>query len=215
MFGCCLSLRQEPRLELTIAQKLAIAQEQELGLRIQLLQTLKDRNYEPTGVCPDCGYKLKPIEVLQGFNRDPCDYTTKCPKCGMRFPALLVAKDVIGSIEYPFYCADQTLAQLKDLDIVPEPEIFERDKGALYHSAIVHFGTVTAALTKLDRKYDFSKKEKLKKQDWKDKVESFLGKMPDAHIADAVGVSGVTISNLRRNKGIQRYNRNKRMKEIE
>lgn len=38
-----------------------------------------------TAWCPECKKPLSPGMIREGFSEDPCDISTECPDCGMRF----------------------------------------------------------------------------------------------------------------------------------
>jgi len=112
-----LSQRQAPMLSQRLEQKLS--QKHALSLRLSLVQRLarrirgKEEDYRPKGTCPSCSRRLSPAEIVLGFNRNPIDTTTKCPKCKHRFQPMLFAGHTGSSIEMPFYCPIQTLGMLK------------------------------------------------------------------------------------------------------
>ena len=189
-------LRQE--LRLTCEQRLAKA----LTLRQSLLYAVSGEKYEPAGDCPKCNAKLKPVEIVSGFRRDPNDYTTKCPKCGTRFTPKIVNRSPLSTLEMPFYCPSQTLARLPSCEPVAVAE-FRKRYAAEFCSALYHFGSLKAAFHRVGINYRFSDRI----NGWKRKITRFLGKLPDQVIADAIGISLRKVKKLRQERGILAYKR--------
>lgn len=202
--GLGLSLSLSPRLQLKQALRLTLGQRIEianrlLAMRLSLISHLAGVNYEPLPKCPACKYHLTLLETLQGYNSDPTDLTTGCPKCKSRFVAQLRS----GSAELQWYCPSQTQYALREFAHLPPEEIL-RLNPSLYHSAISHFGTVTAAFA--DDGITYAHKEETL---WHSKVQPFLGKLPDAIIGEIVGVSSREITKLRRAFGIAGFKRSR------
>lgn len=194
--------------ELTQIQSAKMIQSHTLSLRLQLLEDIRWFRYEPTGVCPNCSRKLTPLEIITGFNDDPHDFTTLCTGCGKRFKAKLKHYSNLSDAELPFYCSTQALEQLKELKYF-DPNVLQREHPAIYHSTIVHYGTLRNAFEKVDITYQFDEVV-----DWKTKVTSFLGRLPDKVIAEIVSVTPSTVSALRRKHGITRYTRESMLEEV-
>jgi hypothetical protein len=194
--GCSqnLSVRPEQRLSvglrLTVKQRLAV-QTQKLKLRLELLQVVRAERYEPHAVCPRCTRRLTPLEILHGFNRDPNDYTTKCPNCGHRFAPQLISFGEGSRMELPFLCGAQTLAQLPGLEMIPQSGL-KRTSPSIYHSALYHFGSLKSAFKKIGVDYRCEEVA-----DWRDKIRPFLGKLPDTVIAVCADVSPSAIRRMR------------------
>jgi len=185
-----LSLRQVQRLRLTQEQSLELTQHM-LGLRLELLGRLHDERYEPKGKCPTCGHNLKLVEILRGFRDDPDDITTRCTKCQKRFTPSLIAYGRYGTkVILSFYCSSQTLARL-DANI--DPAAYKKEHPAIYRSVLFHFGSLQKAFASQGREYPF--KESF---EWAEKVEPFLGRLPDTEIARCANVSVYRIRKLRR-----------------
>lgn len=189
------------RMGLSVEQRLTQEQrlEQKLSLRLQLLHALLGEKYVPTGACPRCNKKLKPIEIMKGFNQDPNDFTTKCPKCKLRFAPRLVRKDISGTSECKFFCAVQTLAQLPGKEGLSLVEL-NKQHHSLYHSALVHFGTMREAFKKAGIAYRFKETHAINA-----KAKRLLGQLPDAVIARYAGVPVHRISAMRRERNISRW----------
>lgn len=183
------------RLELTQVQKL----DQKFSLRLGLIQTLRGTEYKPKAECPKCFYQLTPGEIIKGFRRDPNDINTTCPKCGRRFAARLFVWDVAANTEMIFLCPCQTTERLRHLYQL-KPDEIRRENATTYHSAIVHFGTLTNAFKEVG--IDYSHTEKV---DWKNKIQPFLGQMPDTEIAKCAGISVSTVRLMRRKLDIRRF----------
>ena len=83
-------------------------------------------------------------------------------------------------------------------DLSPE-KIAEKDPGS-FRSAIVHYGGLRNAFKELNIEYPFEEIH-----DWKIKVLSFLGMLPDTQIANAANVSVSKIRSLRKKHGISRF----------
>ena len=196
------SQRQEQRQEqrFTLEQRLQIANAM-FTLRMDLMEAVNGERFEPRAVCPQCEYSLAPTEILNGFNQDPTDYQTTCPKCRRRFEPRLRRFERAGSTEVPFYCPTQTLAQLRSCQPLPFEE-FRRQYPAVCHSAKVHFGTLTNAFKKIGILYTQDEN-----RDWKEKIVGYLGKLPDTVIAKCVNASARTIRILRKKHRIPSFSR--------
>lgn len=192
-------------LSLVLVPTQTLRLEQRLGLRLALHLAFSQEKYTPDGKCPGCGYKLTPTEVLQGFTRDPNDYTTQCPRtvCKERFPARQVLKTQGTRLELPFYCAVQTLAQLPELQKL-SPEEIKKDHGAIFHSAVYHFGNIQKAFEECGVRYAFTLSES---PDWREKALDFLGQIPDTVIASFAGVLVKEVRKLRKEKGFSAWNK--------
>jgi len=190
--------------------KQALTMEQTLEQKFALLQILTLVRYEPKAKCPDCGYNLTTEEILKGFNQDVNDFTTGCPRCDYRFNAILISNYQHGRMEISFYCEAQALdllenTVLKNLGVI-KPEDIEEEYPAIYHSLIVHCGSLKNAFSKIRVDYPFAER-----RDWKEKIVPFLGQLSDKMIADCVGVSASTIQRMRTKKGIAAFNVNKQL----
>lgn len=202
MVGLSLSMGFSHRLE--HRQLLSLEQRQEvvaalLMRRENLVVALRGENFRPTAQCPKCFHTLSSIEILKGFSLDPHDYDTTCPKCRHRFSPRFVTSNEFSSASISFYCAIQTLDQLRNREVM-SPEVWKEKDRAVYHSAIYHFGSLAAAYREIEIPYEH--KETL---DWRDKIRSFLGTMPDTEIASVIGVAVREIRKLRQSLGIERY----------
>jgi hypothetical protein len=60
-------------------------------------------------------------------------------------------------------------------------------------SALVHFGSLSAAFAKVGIEYTA---EAEKRKGWQDRIATFLGRVPDTLIAEVVGVSVTTVRNI-------------------
>lgn len=101
------------------------------------------------------------------------------------------------------------LAQLDDKKNM-SPVDFMKNHPALYHSAIVHFGSLKEAFRKVGIEYRFKEK-----RDWKNKITTFLGQLPDTVIAIIVNVSVDTIRRMRVKLGIPKYSRRRMLEDLE
>jgi hypothetical protein len=178
-------------------------QEQKFMLKLDLLRAVPDYAYVPEGDCPafDCGRKMTPIEIIKGFNQDPTDFTTCCPKCGHRFRPSLVARSAQdGSIvRTSFYCSTQTLSLLQGKEYL-SPEDLEQDHQGVYRSAIAHFGGLRQAFAKNGVSYHYQETI----PDWREKVRPCLGMMKDTEIARIFIVSVYSVRKLRKELKIPR-----------
>ncbi len=170
-----------------------------LGLKLRLILELREVQYIPSATCLTCGYKLKPLEILQGFTADVDDMRTTCPKCTARFEARLVTASSGSRMELLFYCKNQALHRLSRLADL-EPKQIQKEFPSLFHSVIVHFGSIAGGFKDIGIAYAFPDR-----LDWKNKVVPFLGLLPDVEIARCANVSASRIGYLRRNLGISRY----------
>lgn len=210
MTGMCLRQSQtqclRQSLRLSQVQRIQI-QERILCLRLALIQEIRGERYEPTATCPSCFRKLTPVDIIHGFNQDPNDFTTCCSACYHRFYPSLVYFGDGSRIELPFYCNSQTLAQLRGKETL-QPEELAGKYPAIYRSAIVHNGSIKQAFEEIGIQYTFEEIS-----DWKHKINSFLGRLPDTIIAKCVNVSVSTIRRIRRNLGIPRCTFRKTLEE--
>lgn len=188
-------LSQKIGQEISLEQRIA----KSFSLRLKLIKVLRGEKYHPQAECPQCHRKLKIVEILRGFNRDPKDYTTKCPHCKHRFEPNLQVILPHGSITLPFFCSVQTLDQLHGKENL-FPDAFEKQYPALYRSVIVHHGNLKAAFQKIGIHYRFNENIK-----WEKKVKPFLGLLPDTVIAACAGISVYRIRKMRRGLEIGRY----------
>jgi hypothetical protein len=97
-----------------------------------------------------------------------------------------------ATVEIPFYCSVQTLAQLSGKEMITV-EVFKKTYPALYHSAVFHHGGLRQAFEKIGVQYPY---EEL--CDWKDKIKQFLGELPDTIIASRLGKPVRAIRTLRK-----------------
>lgn len=198
-----LSLGQQLRQRLSTSQRFAIANHLS-SLRLELISELAGAKYDPKMFCPACKHELTHQEILHGYNTDPMDLHTCCPKCKHSF----IAKLVSGGLEILWYCPDQTLYALRDCFYLTPKQILGFNS-SVYHSCMTHFGSLSNAFKKMGMKY--TKEEKTL---WHAKVQPFLGKMTDRMIAEVVGVTPALISALRRSYGIPRFSKMELADEI-
>lgn len=191
------SLRQEVRL--TQDQRMVVAQKL-LQIRLDLVHAVHGEEYRPHGRCPVCQHNLSAYEIAKGFNNDPTDYNTTCPKCKQRFAPRLYQSSASGRVEHAFYCPSQTLAQLEPLGAVPY-DVLRSKYSSVCASAKVHFGGLKQAFAKAGVEYAFAPD-----LEWRNQIGPFLGKLPDTVIAEFVDASPKAIGALRRERGIPRYN---------
>ena len=198
--SCGYSQTTSLRLVLSTSQRQKVAAALLLR-REQMLIALRGDGFQPNAGCPECSHVLTSLEILKGFSRDPYDYKTTCPKCSHRFPARFISRNDFGSIEVPFYCAEQTLEQIRHRQVF-SPEVWKEKFVGVYYSALYHFGCLAEAYKLLNIEYPF--KENL---DWKDRLAGFLGQVPDSYIAQYAGVSAREVSKYRKEMGIQKYSK--------
>ena len=210
MLGLSLSHRLEQKLE----HKLNLSHEQRLRLRthvfslkIELIEALRAERYNPSGECPRCMHKLTHVEILSGFNRDPEDYTTKCPRCNTRFEPRLIMFGNDVRVELPFYCDCQALSKLMVIGAQTAEEL-SRQYPAVYRTCIVHHGSIKAAYKAINIDYPYEEIS-----DWISKVTPFLGRLQDTEIARCAGVSVYKVRKLRHSMDIPRYTTEKAFTE--
>lgn len=189
--------RQSQRLKLTQSQRHEIVQSHILSLKLNLIHAMRGDDYRPEANCPSCSRVLKPLEIIKGFSADPNDYDTTCSGCGKRFPPKLRWQSSVSSGELPFYCDLQMQAKLRGLETL-NPSEFRRQEPAVYHSAIVHCGTLRNAFSRVGIEYVFNEIE-----DRERKIMPFLGKLPDKIIAQYSGLTQKKIGYLRRKNKIR------------
>lgn len=183
------------------AQRLTHTQKQEikaglLNARLELVGAIHGGSYKPRATCPSCNRELTPLEIISGFRDEVTDYTTSCTRCNHRFEPKLSYRSIASTMELPFYCATQVLAQLDGLEMFP-PEEIQKERPAIYHSVRVHHGNFRIAFEKIGIQYQFETVT-----NWKDKVRDFLGKLPDTVIAEVVDLPVRTIRKLRNDLNI-------------
>lgn len=202
-----MSLSQTQELKQLTRMQQAQVQAQSLRLRMSLIMELHGEQYEPKAECPRCKRELTAVEIIAGFNQDTQDFTTCCTCCGERFSPKLVCFRDGSSIQLPFFCGVQTLAQMRGKELL-SPEQFLRDAPAIYRSAIVHYGSLRSAFGEIGIQYAFEDMN-----DWKNKIIPFIGRLPDTVIAKHVNVSARIISGIRRKLGVLRYSARKALDE--
>jgi hypothetical protein len=193
--------------ELSQKQVMEQRQEAQLNLRIELLEAVSENkglNFRPLAECPKCFLKLTAWEVLKGFNRDPYDLQTTCPRCKTRFVTELEANMTGGGyIRFPFLCPDQTLQKLTDLKAETiSPAKLKKDELPIYTATIFHFGNLKEAFKKINIRYPFQENPE---PAWRKQAGYFLGKLPDAEIARCFGLHPSTVSKERRAQRIPKY----------
>ena len=188
--------RQSLEQKLTQEQRQNLVQTQLLRLRLELIEAVRGEKYTPEAVCPRCNRRLSPLEIIKGFNRDPNNFNTTCTNCRQRFAPKLIHHNRLARTELPFYCDAQTQAKLPGLETL-DPETFRQKEPAIYHSAVVHRGTLKLAFAQIGIVYGFEEVVDPSK-----KVEPFLGHLPDTVIAEVSGLGVSKIRKLRLKLGI-------------
>jgi len=196
------------RAELRVDQRVALETRQ-TQLRLELISALHDRQYQPDNQCPSCSHKMTLLEILHGFNDDPLDRTTECPKCHARFNCALVTYTAAARLELAFYCPSQTLHFLGEMAgaELMTPEEIEKAAPAYYHSAIAHFGSLKSAFEKTGAEYLF--RETPTEAVVKARLQPFFGKLTDKIIAEVAGLAASKIRAWRREAGIKARGRKK------
>lgn len=192
--GCYVEHRHQQVLRLTLEQRLQLRQ------KLQVL--LFNREYRPSATCPRCDHKLSAVEILRGFNREPLDFTTRCPKCELRFEAKLAINENSTNSVSGLLCPDQTLYALKQSDSSLDANKIRVSQPSLFHSAIYNFGSLRFAFSKIGIDYSMPGTEK---RELREKAIPFLGQAPDAEIARCVGVSAKTVGRWRKALDIERF----------
>lgn len=195
-----MSMSCSQRVETTQRMSAELRLDLQLSLRLELLEAIYGEQYHPTGDCPSCNRKMTKVEILKGFRNDPTDFTTKCTDCGHRFQPKLIARTAASSVEMPFFCADQTLAQLCGKEEMSVEQL-ELSYLGVYRSALVHFGSLAAAFARNGVSYAREAMEH-----WKAKVHGFLGKLTDKLIAECVSAPVKEVRAYRRELQIPCYN---------
>jgi len=199
-FSMSQNMEQRQRQELTMSQRQTLVQNQLLTRRLELISALNGgERYHPEAECPQCAREMTPVEILKGFNTDPNDFTTVCTGCGTRFQPKLIWSNQYTRQELPFYCDIQTQAQMIGLETI-SPEDLRKEYPTIYHSAIAHHGLLKNAFAAFGITYGFDEVV-----DVKQKVEPFLGEMPDTVIAELSGLKVGVIRRMRRTAHIPAY----------
>jgi len=199
------SIRQELRLTQAQRQEIECRMSQ---LRLGLVGSLRDEQYEIRGCCPSCGHKMTPAEVLAGFTDNPTDFTTCCVECDYRYQPRLIAFTMGATIELPFFCGPQTTQQMAQLGHL-SPEELSTKHPAVYRAAITHYGSLVKAFEMIGISYPFTEQF-----DWTAKVGPYLGRLSDGVIATAVGVPKKEITKLRKRLQITAASKRKMAKEL-
>jgi len=196
------TLTQEQRLELAqrLEQRQLLVDNRRHAVFQDLLFRVRGEQYNPTATCPKCSTVMKPAEIIKGFKTDPNDFTTACPHCKTRFETTMLSRQGAVSVEFRFYCADQTLARLPDKEHLTLENFKKGENLPIYQSAIYHFGSLTNAFRQINLQYQFEKMER-----WETKVRPFLGRLPDCEIATVVNVPPERITKMRREFKIKAY----------
>ena len=196
--------------QISQTQRQEVTQKQVLSQRLRLLQVLRGEKYTPSGKCPKCGRTLTPAEIINGFNRDPYDYTTKCTGCETRFnPKLKMHLSNGDYAELKFYCEMQAIQIVKQIrgacnDI--SPETIKQSNPSAFYSLITHCGSIKEAYRRAGgdlATYAKTMASEEEQEGWKDKVVPFLGEMPDTQIAACAGISVYQVRKLRNKMGIE------------
>ncbi len=214
MSGIGLSMRLSPTLTQEVSHRLTLGQKLQikaaiLGMRLDLIGSIHGGNYQPHAVCPTCARAMTAMEIIAGFRDDPNDYTTSCTFCNKRFEPKLLYRMGEDRAELPFYCATQVLAQLHGLETL-KPEEIQKNHQAIYHSVRVHHGNFRIAFQQLGVQYAYETIT-----NWKEKVQGFLGKLPDTTIAEVVDLPVSTVRTLRNSLGIPTFSRRRLLEELE
>ena len=195
------SLRQSIRM--TQAVKQAIGNRL-LHLRLDLISQIVGVIYTPRMDCPECRHSLTLLEVIKGYSSDPSNLETTCPNCGKRFVARLMS----GPVELTWYCPNQALYELKGQENLTPAQILKWNP-SVYHSALTHFGSMANTFKEMG--IDYPHKEQAA---WHGKIHEFLGKLPDAIIAEVVSVKPGVITRLRKKFDIPAFRRQKLAEEM-
>ena len=150
-----------------------------------------DEAWKPAASCT-CGWDLSPWEVLQGFSDDPQDVTTECPDCGLRFKAVLTAKEV-GPQSRWFCCSGQlthTLRSHKDLARLSLPELIAKQPD-LVATARFHHLTMKAAFAAAGLDYRGEEEFPLA-----EKVRLLASEIPAPVIAAHLGIEEARVREL-------------------
>lgn len=190
--GMNLGLAMVPVQSLQLSARHLLELNQSLTFTLDILEVVRGVKYIPKAKCQNCSKDLNVAEIITGFNDNVNDFTTQCPKCHSRFKAQLISHFAAGTMELPFYCASQTCNQLRPLAHL-NLEDFRKDYPAVYHSAIVHYGTLARAFREIDIEYQFDETVA-----WKDKIIPFLGRMSDFKIAGILNVPPKEVRDLRK-----------------
>ena len=159
--------------------------------------------YDGVGLEPTCYCDLERGDINQGFSGDPKDFSWKCPKCHNVFHPRLITSEMNGHTEWTFFGPAQTLDQLRNHAEMLDQQEFKRQSEALYRSAVINFGSLSAAYKAIGVIYPHKETKEI--HAWKKIVSTYLGHLPDALIAGAVGKSVSTIRRLRKTLNIPAF----------
>ncbi|PCI30102.1 hypothetical protein COB55_00910 [Candidatus Wolfebacteria bacterium] len=174
----------------------------QLDLLIEITNAVHGDHFTPIGECPKCRHTPAPIVIMRGFLDNSYDTTTVCPNCGDRFQAYLIARGDFSSTRVQFWCPQQVLhwlGQEKRSDRTPDELMVENI--SVVRSALLHFGTLENAFRKIGNIYVHQI------DDWKAKVQPFLGRASDRVIGECVGVTEHVIRTWRRKLRITGYSK--------
>lgn len=168
----------------------------------ELVEAVTGKKFTISCVCrnSNCAHKYTEWEVLNWFDVD--GFTVECPDCSWHSePRMAVVMEHganLQRIETPFYGPSLVLDRLRQY-LKPIP-VNSRGQYAFCNSAVVHFGSLERAYALLGMEYPFG--EKL---DWTERVDPFLGRLPDTVIAGLLGTDASRIRRLRRDMRISPF----------
>lgn len=143
MIGICLQVSQEVRQEMRL----------ELTLRQRVLIQISEAIITPQGDCPRCNCKLTEKQIKAGWNCDPYDARTTCPKCGARFVASLLVSKIGGRKrkQFRYLCQLQLFTALSDVlrttgrRLLGRTFLFQKQPELLFN-LVRHFGAYELGL---------------------------------------------------------------------
>lgn len=180
-----------------------------LQLRFEVISALNDFEYWFENQCPKCGYLLNFLEVCGGFSKSSNNLNTGCPSCGKRFRPRLAWRQIWGItvggwFEESLLSPAVVKSCLRGLEMGTLDDI-RKYHSTLYHSAIVHNGTLSNAFREAgSSRHVLGEFSGLREK--AQRIQRFFGKLSDSEIARLSGLSTATVRSLRKKAGIKPYN---------
>ena len=169
-------------------------------LRLRLLEKLHGQRFQVEENCSHCNSQITSAKVISELGKKQCTGTILCDVCNEHFVPQLLVWRAFKLEQIPFYCSSQTLEELSHIDKTVDPQYIIRMYPEIYHAAIIHFGLLRKAYYKVGVRY--THEETL---GWQKRIRTFLGCLPDAVIAHAVGADASAVHVLRKRLGKPQY----------
>ncbi len=165
----------------------------------ELVEAITGKKFTISCVCRNttCAHSYTEWEIVNWFDVD--GFTVECPKCGWHSePRLTVDFGDGGNrkrIECQLYGPGLVLERLPV--VLKSPPWDFAEYSAICNSAVVHFGGLKQACAQLGIERSFGPGP-----DWRDRIDPFLGRLPDTVMARLLDTSPRFMRRWRRNQRI-------------